>query len=170
MCWNGAPFQVGPNLSYGFVAASGGNYSCGRCYQFQFNGSGHNNVSNNLSSKAMIVQVINNGGVAGDQFDLLIPGGGVGALNACGTPGGNQWMVNNSDLGAQYGGFLANCGGDINAKKSCVMNKCNQIFANRAELLAGCTWFVNWFEVADNPNLVAKEITCPQLLRSRGLP
>ena len=87
MCWNGAPWQVGPNLSYGFVAASGANYSCGRCYQFQFTGTGHNGGSNSLNGKMMIVQVINNGGVAQDQFDLLIPGGGVGELNACGTPG-----------------------------------------------------------------------------------
>ena len=169
MCWNGAPFQVGPNLSYGFVAASGPNYSCGRCYQLQFTGSGHNNVNNSLNGKMMIVQVINNGGVAQDQFDLLIPGGGVGALNACGTQA-NQWGVSNSDLGAQYGGFLANCGGDTNAKKSCVMAKCNQIFANKPELMAGCQWFVDWFGVADNPNVVYKEITCPNLLKQRGLP
>jgi len=172
MCWNGAPWQVGPSLSYGYVAASGSNYSCGRCYQLQFNGSGHNGVSNNLNGKMMIVQVINNGGVAQDQFDLLLPGGGVGALNACGGssgPGG-QWNVSNSDLGAQYGGFLAACSGDINAKKSCVMNKCTQVFANKPDLLAGCTWFVNWFEVADNPNLVAKEIACPQMIKDHGLP
>ena len=37
--------------------------------------------NNSLNGKMMIVQVINNGGVGGDQFDLLIPGGGVGALN-----------------------------------------------------------------------------------------
>ena len=164
MCWSGVPWQVGPNLSYGFVAASGSNYSCGRCYQFRFTGSGHNGVNNNLNGKMMIVQVINNGGVAQDQFDLLIPGGGVGALNACSF----QWGT--SDLGATYGGFLANCSGDTNAKKSCVMNKCQQVFAGKADLLAGCDWFVNWFEVADNPNLTAKEITCPALLRSRGLP
>ncbi len=164
MCWNGAPWQVGPNLSYGYVAASGSNYSCGRCYQLQFNGSGHNGLSNNLNGKMMIVQVINNGGVAQDQFDLLIPGGGVGALNAC----SNQWGT--SDLGATYGGFLANCSGDTNAKKSCVLNKCMQVFGNKADLMAGCNWFVNWFEVADNPNLVAKEIACPQMIKDRGLP
>jgi hypothetical protein len=40
----------------------------------------------------------------------------------------------------------------------------------QADLLAGCTWFVNWFEVADNPNLVAKEIACPQMIKDHGLP
>ena len=43
MCWNDAPFQVGPDtLSYGFAARNGPKYPCGRCYQLQFNGSGHN--------------------------------------------------------------------------------------------------------------------------------
>jgi len=162
MCWNGAPWQVGPNLSYGYVAASGSNYSCGRCYQLQFTGSGHNGQQNSLNGKMMVVQVINNGGVAGDQFDLLIPGGGVGALNGC----ANQWGVSNSDLGAQYGGFLAGCNGD----KNCVSQKCQTIFGNKPDLLAGCNWFLGWFGAADNPNMVVKEITCPQMLKDRGLP
>jgi hypothetical protein len=159
MCWNGAPFQVGPNLSYGFAAASGSNYSCGRCYQLQFTGSGHNGQQNSLNGKMMIVQVINNGGVQSDQFDLLIPGGGVGALNAC----SNQWGT--SDLGATYGGFLAGCNGSA----SCVQQKCQTIFGNKPDLLAGCNWFLGWFGAADNPNMVVKEISCPSLLTSRGL-
>ena len=162
MCWNGAPWQVGPNLSYGYVAASGSNYSCGRCYQLQFTGSGHNGQQNSLNGKMMIVQVINNGGVAGDQFDLLIPGGGVGALNGC----ANQWGVSNSDLGAQYGGFLAGCNGST----SCVQQKCQTIFGNKPDLLAGCNWFLGWFGAADNPNMVVKEIACPQMIKDRGLP
>jgi hypothetical protein len=165
MCWNGAPWQVGPNLSYGYVAASGPNYSCGKCFQLQFTGSSHNGNSAStaaLNGKTMIVQVINNGGVAQDQFDLLIPGGGVGALNAC----SNQWGVSNSDLGAQYGGFLAGCNGNT----SCVQQKCQQIFGNKPDLLAGCNWFLGWYGAADNPNLIYKEIACPQMLKDRGLP
>ncbi len=96
----------------------------------------------------MIVQVINNGGVAGDQFDLLIPGGGVGALNGCAT----QWGVSNSDLGAQYGGFLAGCNGST----SCVQQKCQTIFGDKPDLLAGCNWFLGWFGAADNPNMVGQ--------------
>jgi hypothetical protein len=159
MCWNGAPWQVGPNLSYGYVAASGSNYSCGRCYQLQFTGGGHNGAQNSLNGKMMIVQVINNGGVAQDQFDLLIPGGGVGALNACSS----QWGT--SDLGATYGGFLAGCSGSA----SCVQQKCQTIFGNKPDLLAGCNWFLGWFGAADNPNMVVKEIACPQMIKDRGL-
>jgi hypothetical protein len=147
------------------VAAPGPNYSCGKCFQLQFTGSSHNGNSAStagLNGKTMIVQVINNGGVAQDQFDLLIPGGGVGALNAC----SNQWGVSNSDLGAQYGGFLAGCNGNT----SCVQQKCQQIFGNKPDLLAGCNWFLGWYGAADNPNLIYKEIACPQMLKDRGLP
>jgi hypothetical protein len=99
----------------------------------------------------MIIQVVNNGGVANDQFDLLIPGGGVGALNACSS----QWGT--SDLGAQYGGFLSGCNGDT----GCVQNKCNTVFAGKTDLLAGCTWFLGWFHAADNPTFQYKAVSCP---------
>jgi hypothetical protein len=161
MCWDGAPWQVGDKLSYGFVAASGPNYVCGRCFHVQFNGSGHS--GNNagamaLNGKHMIVQVINNGGVAQDQFDLLIPGGGVGLLNACNT----QWGT--SDLGAQYGGFLTGCNGD----QSCVRDKCNAIFGDKPGLMAGCEWFLGWYQAADNPNLTYERIACPSALTQRS--
>ena len=154
MCWSDAPWAVGDKLAYGFAAASSGNYVCGRCYHIQFNGSSHNGSGTStqaLSGKHMIVQVINNGGVAADQFDLLIPGGGVGALNACNT----QW--GSSDLGAQYGGFLAGCNGDVN----CVKQKCQTIFSGKQDLLDGCNWFLGWFAAADNPNFTFKQIACP---------
>ena len=161
MCWNGAPWQVGDNLSYGFAAASGPNYQCGRCFHVQFNGTGHNGNSpgvQSLQGKHMIVQVINNGGVAQDQFDILIPGGGVGLLNACTT----QWGT--ADLGAQYGGFLAGCNGD----KSCVQNKCNTVFAGKPELLEGCEWFLGWYNAADNPNFTYERIACPAEITQRS--
>jgi Glycosyl hydrolase family 45 len=159
MCWNASPWAVSDTLSYGFAAASGGNYVCGRCYQIQFTGSGHNGSNAGVSSlngKTMIIQVINNGGVAADQFDLLIPGGGVGALNACSS----QW--GSSDLGAQYGGFLGGCNGD----KNCVRQKCQTIFGDKPELMEGCDWFLGWFNAADNPNFVFKQVACPAAITS----
>jgi hypothetical protein len=161
MCWNAAPWSVSDTLSYGFAAASVGNYVCGRCYQLQFTGSAHsgNNASAaSINGKTMIVQIINNGGVAADQLDLLIPGGGVGALNACST----QW--GSSDLGAQYGGFLAGCNGST----SCVQQKCQSVFAGKPDLQAGCDWFLNWFNAADNPNLVFKQIACPAAITQKS--
>jgi hypothetical protein len=161
MCWNAAPWAVGPMLSYGFIAASGPNYVCGRCYQLQFAGTGHhgNNAGAvSLGGKTMIVQVINNGGVANDQLDILIPGGGVGALNACAT----QWGM--SDLGAQYGGFLTGCNGDTN----CVRQKCQTVFSGKPDLQAGCDWFLGWFNAADNPNLLFKQIACPSAITQKS--
>jgi hypothetical protein len=88
----------------------------------------------------MIVQAINIGfDVQDRQFDLLIPGGDIGAFTgACAA----QWGT--SDLGAQYGGRL------------------------RREPVrpaqTGCLWFVDWFQVANNPNLVYAEVECPQAI------
>ena len=113
----------------------------------------------------MIVQVINNGGVAQDQFDLLIPGGGVGALNAC----SNQWGYV-GDLGATVRRLLGQLQRRRERQEDLRHEQVPQSSANKPELLAGCDWFINWFGAADNPNLVAKEITCPALLKSRGLP
>jgi hypothetical protein len=161
MCWNGAPWSVGEQLSYGFAAASGGNYRCGACYHIQFNGTGHNGTNPGvqaINGKHMIIQIINNGGVAQDQFDLLIPGGGVGALNAC----DDQWA--GANLGAQYGGFRATCGTDTN----CVRQMCQSAFSNKPELMAGCEWFIGWFGAADNPNLVYERIACPSALTQRS--
>jgi hypothetical protein len=159
MCWSGAPWQVSTTLSYGFAAASGGNYSCGRCYQLQFTGT--NNTSGDhkgvpaLSGKTMIVQVINNGGVQSTQFDILIPGGGVGALNGC----SKQWG-SGTDLGSQYGGYLSECNGDA----SCVQQKCQAAFGNRPQLLSGCMWFLDWFGGSNNPDFTYQKIACPSAL------
>jgi Glycosyl hydrolase family 45 len=161
MCWSGAPWSVSDTLSYGFVAASAGNYVCGRCYQVQFTGAGHNGSNPGATSlvyKTMVVQVINNGGVAADQMDLLIPGGGVGALNACST----QW--GNVDLGAQYGGFYAACKNDA----TCTAQMCQTAFAGKPELLAGCSWFLGWFSGADNPSFIFKQIACPSAITQKS--
>jgi hypothetical protein len=109
----------------------------------------------------MIVQIINNGGDVGPvQFDLMIPGGGVGEFNACST----QW--GSSNLGSQYGGFLTSCtSGDAT---SCVMNYCNTLFAGKPDLMAGCTWFTGWFETANNPSIVFAPVACPSALTQKS--
>ena len=161
MCWSGIPWSVSNTLSYGFAAASGDKYRCGRCYQVQFTGgASHGNAASAapLSNKTMIVQVINNGGVQNDQFDLLIPGGGVGALNACDT----QWGT--TDLGATYGGFLTTCNRDAN----CVRQRCQTVFSNKPDLMAGCDWFLTWFMGADNPDALSRQIACPSAITQRS--
>jgi hypothetical protein len=165
MCWDDAPWQVGDQLSYGFVAAPQDKFTCGRCYHLQFDGGNHNGgmqaAAASLNGKHMIVQVINNGGVMSDQFDLLIPGGGVGALNAC-TSTGNQ--LQGADLGAQYGGLLTECNGDVN----CTRQKCQAAFAGKQGLLDGCNWFLGWYAGADNPSFTYQQIACPAELTNKS--
>ena len=163
MCQNFGPWAVSDTLAYGFAAVSKGSDYCGKCYQLQFSGTSHNSSNDTgsqaLSGKAMIVQAINNGGVDSNQFDLLIPGGGVGDFNACAT----QWGT--ASLGEQYGGFFLACqkanGYDYTKSRACAAAKCQSVFSSKPDLLASCNWFVNWFGAPDNPALMYKEVTCP---------
>jgi hypothetical protein len=158
-CWNFSPWRVSNSLSYGFASAS--NLPCGTCLRLDFTGKSHggNPASTQpLAGKRMIVQVVNAGGVASNQVDIMIPGGGVGLFNAC----ARQWGT--SDLGAQFGGFLTSCNGN----KTCVQNKCNTVFANKPDLLAGCQWFTGWFNGADNPEFTYSEVACPAAIKNRS--
>jgi hypothetical protein len=163
MCWSDVPWQVDSTLSYGFAAASAGNYACGRCYQIQFTGTNNMNGDKmgtpSLNGKTMIVQVINNGGVQATQFDLLIPGGGVGALNAC----DDQWG-SGVDLGTQYGGWLSEC----NNSASCVMQKCQAAFSDKPDLMDGCNWFLGWFGASNNPDFTYQKIACPSAITQKS--
>lgn len=156
-CYDEAPRAVGDNVSYGYVAVP--NPSCGTCYHLQFTGTGQHSASDPgsqaIAGKHMIVKVTNTGGdVAGNQFDLMIPGGGVG-LNPDTCK--QQWNV--SDLGPMYGGFLTGCSGSHEERKACVREKCSLIPAGDAR--NGCLWFVDWFQAADNPNFRYEPIDCP---------
>lgn len=155
-CYDEAPHAVSECLSYGHIAKS--NPNCGACYRIQFTGQGQYNDndpgSKLIAGKQMVVKVTNTGGdVAGNQFDLMVPGGGVGQFNAC----SRQWGAN--DLGAQYGGFLTNCTGSHAEKKECVRKECEKIPSGPAR--DGCIWFVDWFQVADNPKFTSQQTDCP---------
>lgn len=169
MCWSYSPVTNGPNIAYGFAAYNNG--ACGTCYQLDFTGEsknpkgdGHDLGSQSLRNKAMIVQVINTGSIDGSQFDILVPGGGVGEFNACSS----QWGVSNSDLGEQYGGFFLACQKQHNFEyepsRQCARDWCDRIFSDKPDLHAGCTWFVDWFGLADNPTMRFKEVPCPREL------
>ena len=158
-CYNEAPRAVGDNVSYGYVAVP--NPSCGTCYHLQFLGTGQHNPndpgSKNIAGKHMIVKVTNTGGdVAGNQFDLMIPGGGVGQNpNTCPT----QWKMSASDMGSMYGGFLSACTGSYEAKKACVRERCMKL--PDGDVRKGCIWFVDWYQAADNPQFRYENIACP---------
>lgn len=155
-CYDEAPRAVSECLSYGHVAKA--NPNCGQCYRIQFTGEGEHNPndpgSKLIKGKQMIVKVTNTGSdVAGNQFDLMIPGGGVGQFDAC----SQQWGT--SDLGERYGGFLTACTGSHEAKKECVRQACMRIPAGSAR--DGCIWFVDWLQVADNPKFTSEPTNCP---------
>jgi hypothetical protein len=176
MCQGLAPHAVNSNLAYGYAATSNGDI-CGRCYQLDFDGASHNAGndpgSRALAGKTMIVQAMNIGyDVGGGQFDLLVPGGGVGAFDAC----SKQWGVSSDEMGAQYGGFLSKCkqqhgyNASLDTYKSCVAQQCTSVFGSRGltDLEAGCRWFADWFQAADNPSLKYKEVACPTALTAQS--
>lgn len=174
-CYSMAPWAIDAKLAYGFAAVPASGDICGRCYQLQFDGTGHYNAQDPgsvaLLGKTMIVQATNIGfDVGGGQFDILTPGGGVGLFDACSF----QWNVATPELGATYGGFMTYCqqqvGGDHQKLKDCVLSRCAAVFDDPglAELAAGCQWYVQWYEVADNPNLHYQEVACPAELVARS--
>ena len=156
-CYDDAPREVSNCLAYGHIAKA--NPNCGGCFRIQFTGTGNSNPndigSKLIQGKQMIVKVTNTGSdVAGNQFDLMIPGGGVGMFNAC----TRQWNLN--DLGEQFGGFLPDCTMGTHAdKKECVRQKCMTLPAGNAR--NGCIFFVDWFQIADNPNFTSEPTNCP---------
>lgn len=170
MCWNFGPTNNGDNIGYAFAAHNG--VGCGTCFQLDFTGESHNPKpdtghdfgSQSLKGKSMIVQVINTGGIEPGQFDLLVPGGGVGEFNACST----QW--GGAELGEQYGGFFLACQKEHNFEyepsRQCAREWCDRVFHDKPDLHEGCSWFVEWFGLADNPTMRYKEVPCPQELTS----
>jgi hypothetical protein len=178
-CHNLVPWAVNDQLAYGYSAVPASQQSdiCGKCFELQFMGQTHNSEpdpgSTALAGKRLIVQAVNIGSdVANGQFDLLVPGRGVGMFDACSS----QWGVSKAELGETYGGFLLACQKNGNrldhaAMKSCVMQSCMNVFEANGltELAAGCKWFIDWFQVADNPQLKYKQVACPSELGSKGI-
>ncbi|KAI9752226.1 MAG: hypothetical protein M4579_005702 [Chaenotheca gracillima] len=146
MCADQSPWAVSDDLAYGFAAVNiaGGTESgwCCACYELTF-------TSGAIAGKKMVVQATNTGGDLGsNQFDLAIPGGGVGLFNGCtqqyGAPA-NGW-------GAQYGG--------ISDGSQC------STFA--PAIKPGCDFRFNWFEGTDNPDVDFKQVTCPAALTAKS--
>ncbi|MBN2714730.1 MAG: hypothetical protein JXX14_02680 [Deltaproteobacteria bacterium] len=165
-CWGFHPRALNSRYAIGWAAFNSG--QCGECYQLDFSGqssSGYNDPgAASLAGKVMIVQVINTGGIAGNQFDLLVPGGGVGDFNACST----QW--GGTDLGDQYGGWFTQCrnqnAGNNQGAVDCVKNKCNSNFSGKSDLLEGCLFWAEWAKVADNPSFNFAKVNCPSEITS----
>jgi len=152
-CMGQVPWAVDNNKAYGF-AASHTDADCGKCFELRF-------TSTSISGKTMVVMISNIGGdVNQNNLDLMIPGGGVGAFNALSNQIKNNGGPQNPNLGVQYGGFRATCGND----KACVRRMCEDAFPGTglAHLKAGCLWYVDWYDIADNPNMTYTKVNCPQ--------
>ena len=184
-CTDMAPIAVNENLSYAYVAGTADG-KCGKCYHLQYDGHFKDEFENNppkathkaLKGKHMVVMASNIGhDVAGGntslpagQFDLMVPGGGVGAFNALSVQVNGQ----NVNWGAGFGGFLTecqkntNCGteGSLECYQTCINDMCDAAFGNAGlpNLLRGCHWFAEWYMAADNPTYYIEEVECPQYL------
>lgn len=174
-CLDMIPVEINDTLSYAFGAAPGAdaNSTCGKCYQIQFTGEGKYGTKaahKLLKSKTLIIMASNVGyDVAGGQFDIMIPGGGVGIFDAL-TKQLNYLGGSSSDMGERSGGIYTTCenrlGADASVEqfKQCVTEGCNKAFSGNETLLQGCMWFVNWYETANNPITLFKQVECPQYL------
>ena len=176
-CTDMAPIAVNENLSYAYVAGPGSQTTCGKCFHLQYDGSFKDASANNaakethkaLKGKHIVVMTSNIGhDVEKGQFDLMVPGGGVGAFDALSV----QVNGANVNWGAGFGGFLTECqskhGYDnkLEVYQQCVRDMCDAAFANSGfpNLLRGCHWFADWYMAADNPTYHWEEVECPQYL------
>jgi len=179
-CWDMVPFvdPNDPNRAYAFAATP--SHECGKCFEITFNGGFQHGTAyathKALQGKTLTVMGSNIGyDVQGGQFDVLIPGGGVGAFDSFSS----QIGVNNSSLGQQYGGLLSDCetqlnwaNGTLEQYQTCLRNKCDDVFGNKpaqALLLEGCLFYADWFMAANNPTMTYREVTCPEILGDRYL-
>jgi hypothetical protein len=150
-CFDMAPLAVNDTLAYAYAATSSLSASCGQCFQLQFDGSTHNQGNNGpdvkeahrlLAGKTLIVMAVNIGtDVVQGQFDIQIPGGGVGIFNSF----SNQLGVSKDVLGVQYGGLLRACQDSIAnwdapaaTFKTCVAKKNAPRFSGGMQNLPTC--------------------------------
>ena len=191
-CLDHAPFvatrdDASNRTAYAFAATPGFDprRTCGTCFELRFTGFaragsrlvhdvGAAQLNFSRSGKRLIVQATNIGyDVAPGQFDLMIPGGGVGLFDACSV----QWRVEAGQvplLGRQYGGLLSQCleteplsVTDASHRKACVRRHCHALYGavpRLASALAGCLWSVDWLEAADNPEHLWRPVECPAAL------
>lgn len=171
-CYDLSPFvdSSNPYVAYAFGATNP--EECGACYEVQFTGKSGCADSSSCPANAatlvyntLYIQGVNTGSdVKNGQFDIMIPGGGVGIYNAC----NNQWDANGQSLGAQYGGFFDGNGSLCNGDVTCYKNQCSKFFGNKPDMLAGCLWFSSWLKAASNPQIKYTKVACPKQLSDKS--
>ncbi|CZT19950.1 related to endoglucanase [Ramularia collo-cygni] len=139
-CSNQVAYAVNDDLAYGFAAVSGGDEAatCCACYKLTF-------TSEAIAGKSMIVQATNIGyDVNNVQFDLSIPGGGVGAFPKGCTKQYNA-PANGWGSSGAYGGTASR-------------SECDAL---PAKLRDGCYFRFDWFKGSDNPTVEYERVSCP---------
>ena len=176
-CLSQIPFTINgcDNIGFAFGAVPGaGPNICGRCFLLEFTGEGKYETKDNhraLKNKKLVVMASNIGyDVAGGQFDIMIPGGGVGLFNGCGN-------IFSGNMGQQYGGLLSDCENEVGwsgsdyeihiRRKECLKKKCENTFNGNTLAKEGCLFLANFMEAAGNPLHSYKEIECPQILKDK---
>lgn len=142
-CTNQAPWtsRYDPKLAFAYVAFStptgGEARSCCMCLEMTFK-------DPRLAGKRLIAQVINmNNGENGQHVDIAVPGGGIGAVNACQS----QW-----NAGASWGQLFGGLGPN--------RIECEGL---PEQLRPGCRWQYDWLlDVRSDVNY--REIHCPGAL------
>jgi len=170
-CTSQIPFTIDGCTEMGFAfaavpASNGGD--CGKCFQLTFTGKGKYSTDENhtyIKGKKLIIMTTNIGGdVQQGQFDIMIPGGGVGMFNGCSSMG---W----GPQGEQYGGLLSDCEKEKNYKPkatlTCLKEKCASVFSNDSKAKQGCLFLAEFMHGAGNPMHDYVEVECPEVLKSR---
>ena len=197
-CLDMIPFRdpTDENLAYGFAATPGGSGDCGKCYEIPFDGGQTSEptdpfaTNKALKGKRLIVMASNIGyDVEGGQFDLLVPGGGLGAFDSF---TGQLGYSDPAILGKNHGGLTSACQDELvqrlgwwepgstdggrNVKtvitewQECLRDKCDAVFGKpeHALLRQGCRFYADFFNAADNPTLTYSRMnSCPDLLVNR---
>lgn len=175
-CLSQIPFVMSgcDDIGFAFAAVPGNSQSCGKCYLLEFTGQGKYETKKNhqlLANKKLIVMASNIGyDVSNNQFDVMIPGGGVGIFNGCND-------ILGTNLGKTYGGLLSDCEEQVGysdseeniytKRKECLTNKCKDIFSSNTKAKQGCLFLADFLEAAGNPLHNFKEIECPDVLKER---
>ncbi|XP_023029507.2 endoglucanase isoform X1 [Leptinotarsa decemlineata] len=141
MCTNQQPFVVNSTLAYGYVAASftgSTDYQlCCGCVLLSFQGQ--------LAGKHLLAQVTDAGSdLVVNQFDIAIPGGGVGIGNGC----TEQWNAPPDGWGARYGGISTE-------------EECDEL---PIQLQPGCHFRFQFMEGVPNPDVTFIQVECPREL------
>ena len=145
MCGSQQPWAVDANLAYGFAAVrlagkTEGETACA-CYELKF-------TNGPVANKTLVVQSIGNGSNPnGNNFELLIPGGGVGIFNGCQS----QYGAPADGWGSRYGGISSQA-------------DCSKL---PADLQPGCNWRFGWFQNANNPSATFTRVKCPAAITAK---